>query len=114
MKSIPWLAIVKDWFGLVAVVIAAVSAIGFSVSAPWPAKAEVEAVQRTIEETQKQLAAQQCLILRVLLRGYQDDLQRAEEDIAHDPASNSAKRSKSTAEAGITDILAQLRAYKCL
>lgn len=114
MKSIPWLTIVKDWFGLVAVVIGLVSAIGFTVSAPWPAKAEVEAVQRSIEETQKQLAAQQCLILRVLLRGYQDDLSRAEDDIARDPTSASAKRSKSAAEAGIADILAQLRAQKCL
>ena len=112
--KINWLGIVKDWFGLFAVLIAAVSAIGFTVSAPWPAKADVEAVQRSIEATQQQVAQQQCLILRVLLRGYQDDLSRAEDDIAHEPTSQSAKRSKAQAEAGIADILAQLRALKCL
>jgi len=112
--KVPWLTIIKDWFGLVAVLIAAVSAVGFTVSAPWPAKAEVEAVQRTIEETQRQLSVQQCLILRVILRGYQEDLGRAEDDIEHDPTSSSAKRAKAAAEAGIADILAQLRAFKCL
>lgn len=114
MKSIPWMTIVKDWFGLAAILIGVVASVGFTVSAPWPAKAEVEAVQRTIEETQRQLAAQQCLILRVLLRGYQDDLGRAEDDIATDPDSTSAKRAKSAAEAGIADVLAQIRALKCL
>ena len=75
--KINWLTIVKDWLGLVAVVIGLVTGIGFSVSAPWPAKADVEAVQRSIEATQKQVEQQQCLILRVLLRGYEDDLDRA-------------------------------------
>ncbi len=42
--------LVKDWFGLVAVVIGLVSAIGFSVSAPWPAKADIKAFKQAAKE----------------------------------------------------------------
>ena len=62
--------LVKDWFGLVAVVIGLVSAIGFSVSAPWPAKADIEVIQQQVIDAQRQIQQQGCLILRVLLRGY--------------------------------------------
>lgn len=112
--KINWLAIIKDWFGLLAVVIGLVSAVGFSVSAPWPAKADVEAQQKQIDQQQKQIDAQQCLILRVLLRGYQDDLDRAEEELKANPDLASARRDKANAEASIADIMVQLRKQDCL
>lgn len=111
--KINWLSIVKDWFGLLAVVIGVVSAIGFSVSTPWPARADVENVQRQIETQQKQIDQQQCLILRVLLNGYQDDLDDAEEELKESPNSVSARRNKANAEASIADIMNQLRKQNC-
>jgi hypothetical protein len=112
--KINWLTIVKDWFGLLAVVIGLVSAVGFSVSAPWPAKADVESQQKQIDAQQKQIDQQQCLILRVLLRGYQDDLDRAEDELKTNPNSTSARRDKTSAEASIADITIQLRRQNCL
>ena len=112
--KINWVTIIKDWFGLLAVVIAAVSAIGFSVSTPWPARADVESVQRQIQTQQLQIAQQQCLILRVLLHGYQDDLDRAEQELKDHPDLSSARRDKSNAEANIADIMNQLRKNNCL
>ena len=112
--KINWMTIIKDWFGLLAVVIAAISAIGFSVSTPWPARADVESVQRQIQTQQLQIAQQQCLILRVLLHGYQDDLDRAEEELKAHPDLSSARRDKANAEANIADIMNQLRKNNCL
>lgn len=111
--KINWLAIVKDWFGLLAVVIGLVSAIGFSVSTPWPARADVENVQKQIETQQRQIDQQQCLILRVLLNGYQDDLDDAEEELKQNPNSVSARRNKANAESNIADIMNQLRKQNC-
>lgn len=111
--KINWMTLVKDWFGLLAVVIGIVSAIGFSVSTPWPAKADVEAIQQVVKEQQEQIKKQQCLILRVLLRGYQDDLDRAEEELAKTPASSSAKRDKVNAETQIASLMTQLRQSNC-
>lgn len=112
--KINWLSIVKDWFGLLAVVIGIVSAVGFSVSTPWPARAEVERLKDQIEIQQTQIAQQQCLILRVLLHGYQDDLDRAEEELKEHPDLSSARRDKANAEANIADIMNQLRKNNCL
>lgn len=111
--KINWLTIVKDWFGLLAVVIGVVSAIGFSVSTPWPARADVESIQQTIKEQQIQIKQQQCLLLRVLLRGYQDDLDRAEDELSKTPGSNSAKRDKIDAETQIASIMSQMRQNNC-
>ena len=111
--KINWLTIVKDWFGLLAIVIAAMGTIGLSVSTPWPARADVESIQQTVKEQQAQIKQQQCLILRVLLRGYQDDLDRAEDELSHNPASSSAKRDKIDAETQIASIMTQLRQSNC-
>lgn len=106
--------LVKDWFGLMAVVIGLVSAIGFSVSAPWPAKADIEVIQQQVIDAQKQIQQQGCLILRVLLRGYQEDLDRAEEELRTNPGSNSARRNEVEAETGIADITTQMRRQNCI
>lgn len=112
--KINWLTIVKDWFGLLAVVIGLVSAIGFSVSTPWPARADVESIQKQIQVQQQQIEQQQCLILRLLLNGYQDDLDEAELELKDNPGSSSARRNKVTAEANIADVMNQLRKQDCL
>jgi hypothetical protein len=106
--------IVKDWFGLLAVVIGLVSAIGFSVSTPWPARADVDAIQQQVIDAQRQIQQQGCLILRVLLRGYQEDLDRAEDELRTSPNSPSARRNKVEAETGIADITTQMRRQNCL
>ena len=111
--KINWLAIVKDWFGLLAVAITLMGTIGLSVSTPWPARADVESIQETVAQQQIQIKQQQCLILRVLLRGYQDDLDRAEDELTQNPASSSAKRDKIDAETQIASIMTQMRQSNC-
>lgn len=111
--KINWLALVKDWFGLLAVVIGLISAIGFSVSTPWPARADVEAVEKGLQEMQRTMHDQQCLTLRVLLRSYQDALERAEEDLRQDVKSLSARRAKADAETQIAQINESLRRQNC-
>ena len=106
--------LVKDYFGLLAVILGVISAIGFSISTPWPAKADVEAIQRQIETQQRQINQQQCLMYHVLLKGYQNDLAQAEEELAITPTSASARRSKQDAESQIQSITAQMRASNCL
>lgn len=104
---------VKDWFGLIAVVMAVAAAIGFGVSTPWPARADVEKLEQIVRDTQTELKGLSCLTLKLLLRSYQDDLERANDDLAKNPNSVSAQRAKATAEQNIKDVLAQMRETKC-
>lgn len=106
-------AFIKDWFGLIAVVAGVVSAVGFSVSTPWPARADVEQIQKQVELQQQQITQQQCLILRVLLVNYQTQLERAQDDLAKNPESSSAKRDKTDAETQIASVTAQIRLFNC-
>ena len=112
--KINWLTLIKDWFGLIAVVLGLVSAVGFSVSAPWPARADVDAIQKSVEDMRQQMHDQQCLTLRVLLRSYQDALERAEDDLRKDPNSQSARRAKAESEGQITQLTESLRRQSCI
>ena len=104
------MTIVKDWFGLIAVLIAAVTAAGFTLSTPWPARAEVEAVQKQVSDLQKQLKNESCLVLKLLYKTYEDDKKTAEKDLEQNPNSVSAKKAKEDAEEAVKDIRDQIRA----
>ncbi len=108
-----WLTFVKDWLGLVGVVVVAISAVGFSVSAPWPARAEMEAVHKELVVTQQQVKEQGCLILMVLLRSYKDDLEKATLELTSSPSSQSAKRQKQDAEVQVHKIEVHMTKLGC-
>lgn len=104
---------VKDWFGALAVMIAAVSYIGFSVSVPWAKAEDITAVQQQVIELRRDLNEMSCLTLQVLLRGYQEDRDNADDELRLNQASPSARRAKIEAESRIASIVAQMRDSKC-
>lgn len=103
------MTIVKDWFGLFAVVFGALTFIGFSVSTPWPARADVDKITSDVQSIQSQVKDQNCLVLRLLLKSYEDDLETANDELAENPNSVSAKNAKRDAEQTIADIKAQIK-----
>ena len=103
------MTIVKDWFGLIGVLLVAVSAIGFSVSTPWPARADVENIQRQLGTVQDQIKSQNCLVLRLLLKSYEDELDQANAELKKNPDSFAAQKNKAEAETTIADIKAQIK-----
>ena len=104
------MTVVKDWFGLFAVLIGVFTAIGFSVSTPWPARADVEKITADVQSIQSQVKDQNCLVLRLLLKSYEDDLDEANKELAENPNSTAAKNAKRDAEQTIADIKAQIKA----
>lgn len=102
--------IVKDWFGLFAIIIATFTAIGFSVSTPWPARAEVEFIQTNISKLEKQMKDQNCLVLRLLYKTYESDKEIAEKDLEKNPNSISARKAKEEAENSMREIGEQFKA----
>lgn len=103
------MTIVKDWFGLFAVLFGALTFIGFSVSTPWPARADVEKITQDVQSIQGQVKDQNCLVLRLLLKSYEDDLQNAEDELETNPTSTAAKTNKREIEQTISDIKAQIK-----
>lgn len=104
---------VKDWFGLVGVIIVAVSSLGFSLSPPWATAGEIDALKQEQQQLRQDLRNTTCLALRVLLNDAKNDLERAEHELEESPASTAAMRAKRLAEAQIEEIEAQLRDVKC-
>lgn len=103
------MTIVKDWFGLIAVLVGALTFVGFSVSTPWPARADVEKITQDVQSIQSQVKDQNCLVLRLLLKSYEDDLELANKELAENPGSVSARNAKRDAEQTISDIKAQIK-----
>lgn len=104
------MTIVKDWFGLLAIIIAAVSAVGFSVSTPWPARADVETIQNEVTDLKKQVKSESCLVLKLLYKTYEDDKKQAEKDLIKNPESESAQKARDEAVDAMKDIKDQIRA----
>jgi hypothetical protein len=104
------MTIVKDWFGLIAVLVGALTFVGFSVSAPWPARAQVERITADLQNVQTQVKQQNCLVLRVLLKSYESDLETAEQELEDNPNSVTAKNNKRELLQTIADIKEQIKA----
>lgn len=104
---------VKDWFGLIGVIIVGVSSLGFSLSPPWATAGEIDALRQEQRELRQGLKNTTCLALRVLLNDAQNDLERAEHELEEAPTSTAAQRAKRLAEDQIEEIEAQLRDAKC-
>lgn len=100
---------IKDWFGLIAIVVAAVSGLGFTFSPPWARASDVTAMRQELLDVQKDMKTLNCTTLRVLLKGYRDDLREAEAELSVNPLSSTARRAKADAEAQIATITQQLR-----
>lgn len=105
---------VKDGFGLLAMIVMGVTALGFSFSPPWATAGEIEEIKKEQAEFRRDLRNTTCLTLRVLLNDAQHDLERAEDELGESPASAAAQRAKRLAEAQIADIEEQIRESKCV
>lgn len=103
----------KDYTGPIAILVGIATTIGFSINTPWPARAEVEALQNKYETMQSQIEAQNCLIMRVLLKGYEDDLEAVETKLQTNPNDASLKRQRDNDQAQITAIRQQMTAQRC-
>ena len=104
---------VKDWFGLVGVLLAVVAGLGFSFSPPWARAEDMSQLKEGLAETRKMVVDTSCLTLRVLIRNAKEDKDAAEKELAANPASTTALRAKAEAEAQIDDIKEQMRDQKC-
>jgi t-SNARE complex subunit (syntaxin) len=103
----------KDYTGPIAILLGVTTTIGFSINTPWPARAEVEKLQNEYQSLQTQIEAQNCMILRVLLKGYEDDLEAVETKLQTDPANASLKRQRDNDQAQIAAIRQQMTAQRC-
>jgi len=103
----------KDYTGPIAIIVGIATTIGFSINTPWPARADVDKLRVQYETLQSEIEAQNCLILRVLLKGYEDDLETLETKLQTDPNNASLKRQRDNDQAQIIAIRQQMTAQRC-
>ena len=94
----------KEWMGTGAMILAAAGAIGFSVSPPWPAKADVDTVQSQIKVLLEQQARTDRLSLTTQRLVLQTQLVEAEKDLRKNPDSYSAQQLVSQLKTQIAEI----------
>lgn len=111
---------VKDFAGAGLAVGALAMAIGFSISPPWPARADVEQVQKSIQIIQdqqtKQIAhsdEQSCIIYQLLKDRYLKEQADAEGELIKNPASTTLQRARDEAQGNVIKINLKLNAPPC-
>lgn len=98
--------------GLAAVYLA-LGTLGIGILLPWYARAAGERLESSFQEMQTQLHSTNCVMLRVSRRTAEDDLAKAEADLAKNPGSMSAAAAKENAIESIADLKQQIDAQHC-
>ncbi len=113
-------ATIKELAGAVALVGGLVAGAGFYLIPPWAARADVEAIQKTIVTIQSQQQSQidrgneqNCTILQLLKDRYEKEQRDAQEELNKNPLSGTLQRARDEAATKVTQINAKLSAPPC-